>query len=298
MKFFEYIPEMQSCCVALGFFDGIHLGHEAVISAAFAGEGTKAVLCVGRKSERALLTPDETVRQLERLGTEVYLKPDFSGIKGMTGEEFVRDILSGRLKASRVACGENYRFGAGAAMDVNDMQRLCAQYGIECEIVPLVMMGDEVVSSTAIRQAAAQGDMVKAENMLGRRYGYSLVVVNGQHLGRSFGTPTINQQLPAEIQLPKFGVYASVTSVEGRWYDSVTNIGVRPTVGSDSPVSETWIRDFSGDLYDRTIRVELVELIRPERKFDSLEELRNQIICDGESARKITGEISQKLNGN
>jgi len=298
MKQFDYIPQMQSGLVALGFFDGIHLGHQAVIKSAFDGAGTKIVLAVGNKGayNSLILTGEETCTQLERLGTEVFLKPDFAGIKGMSGEAFVKDILHDRLDAKRVACGENFRFGAGASMDSHDMAVLCGKYGIECVVVPLVRQQGEIISATAIRQALSEGNVRRAEEMLGRRYGYSLPVVDGQHLGRSFGTPTINQSLPADRLLPRFGVYASITLVDGRWYDSVTNIGIKPTVGSESPVSETWIRDFSGDLYGKNIRVEIVGFIRPEKKFQSLDLLRSQILADGEAALEITGHISQKLN--
>ncbi len=296
LEILQKIPQMQSCCVALGFFDGIHIGHQAVINAAFAGEGTRIVLSVGRRASKALLTEQELSLQLSGLGAEFFVKPDFDEIKNMSGESFVRDILAGKLHAKRVACGENYSFGAGAVCDADDLRRMCGECGIECQIVPLVQMCGETVSATAIRAALIEGDVVRANKMLGRRYGCSLPVVDGQHLGRSLGTPTINQVMPSERLTARFGVYASLTRVEGVWYNSVTNIGVRPTVGADSPVSETWIRGFSGDLYGETVRVELVEFIRPERRFDSLDELKAQIMTDGETALGITGEISQKLN--
>lgn len=297
MERLDHIPELQTSCVALGFFDAIHLGHQAVIRAAFSGEGTNVVLSVGYKGadNTLLLTREERCRQLEELGTQMYIQPDFAPIKGMTGEKFVRDILHGKLHARRVACGVNYRFGAGAALGIEDMMQLCGRYGIECEAVELVELDGEIVSTSAVCAALADGRVDSARQMLGRRYGYSLPVVDGQHLGRSFGTPTINQAL-SQVCLPKFGVYASLTFAGGRWYDSVTNIGVKPTVGQYDPTSETWMRGFAGDLYGRTIRVELVEFIRPECRFGSLDDLKAQILQDGKKALEITGEISQNLN--
>lgn len=287
------IPRLESCGVALGFFDGIHRGHAAVVAAAFGGEGAKVVLTVGKKGLKPLFTREETARQLEKAGAELLVAPDFDQIKDMTGEQFVSQVLCERMQAKKVACGENYRFGVGASCGAQELLRLCADCGIECEIVPLVMHDGEVISSTAIRSALSEGDVRRTKAMLGRWYSYKLPVVSGQHLGRRFGTPTINQTMPENVFLPRFGVYASLTHADGRCWQSVTNIGVRPTVGSDSPVSETWLQDFSGDLYDRDIRVELVEFLRPERQFESLEALQGQIISDGIKASLITGEICQ-----
>lgn len=296
MQLVYEIPKLNSCCVALGCFDGIHLGHRAVINSAFSGSGTKTVLSVGKKAEKPLLSETELCDQLERLDTELCIKPDFDRIRNMTGEEFVRDVLHDRLHASRVACGENYRFGVGASCGVDELEHFCRAHGIECEVVPLVVTDKGIISSTAVRAALSSGDIGTVNTMLGRRYGYCLPVVDGQHLGRTLGTPTINQQMPEELYMPRFGVYASVSLADGVWYSSVTNIGVRPTVGADSPVSETWMSGYSGNLYGSKVRVELVEFIRPERRFDSLDELKMQIICDGERSLSITGKIVQKLN--
>lgn len=300
MESINGIISSAKSCVALGFFDGIHAAHQAVINSAFEGCGDKIVLSIGGSGKTlsgALLTARETERQLAALGAEFFLTPDFDSVKDMSGEQFVAEILCEKLHAVRVACGFNYRFGAGAACGAEDLLRLCKKYGIECSVVPPVEIDGKPVSSTAIRTALAQGDIVRANSLLDRRYGYTLPVVDGQHLGRRLGAPTINQGIPQGLIVPKFGVYASISRAGGVWYSSVTNIGVRPTVGSDAPLSETWLSGFSGDLYGQQVRVELVDFIRPEQKFDSLDSLREQITRDGDTAVKITSELVEKLNG-
>ena len=298
METLDYIPETERSCVALGFFDGIHTAHAAVINAAFAGNGERIVLSVGAKAQAggAILTKEETAYQLGLLGAQLHLTPDFAQIKDMSGEAFVDEILVGRLHAARVACGFNYRFGAGACCGADELAAMCAAGGIECVVVPPVMCAGETVSSTAIRRALSEGETALAGRLLGRRYGYTLQVVDGQHLGRRLGTPTINQEMPEGLLLPRFGVYASVTCANGRWHSSVTNIGVRPTVGAPAPISETWLHSFSGDLYGENIRVELVDFIRPETRFSSIDELRMQIVRDGETAVSITENLVNTMN--
>lgn len=299
MKTLDYIPEIEKSCVALGFFDGIHAAHSAVIRAAFEGGGENIVLSVGEKnnSSGAILTPEETALRLEELGAQYHILPDFSAIKGMTGECFVEKILVGKLHARRVACGFNYRFGAGAACGADDLSRMCEARGIECVILPPVTRGGETVSSTAIRRAIEAGEIAHVNELLGRRWGFTLPVVDGQHLGRRLGAPTINQEMPQGLLLPRFGVYASVALADGRWHSAVTNIGVRPTVGAPAPISETWLHSFSGDLYGENIRVELVDFIRPEKKFSSIDELSGQIVRDGKTAVSITEDLVNVMNG-
>lgn len=300
MKSINGIIESEKSCVALGFFDGIHAAHQAVINSAFEGSGEKIVLSIGgsgKTASGALLTATETERQLASLGTEIFLNPSFESLKDMTGERFVEEILHEKLHAVRVACGFNYRFGKGASCGAEELRELCGKYGIECSVVPPVEIDGEPVSSTAIRAALAKGDITRANRLLGRRYGYTLPVVDGQHLGRRLGTPTINQGIPQGLITPKFGVYASISCAGGVWYSSVTNIGVRPTVGSDAPLSETWLSGFSGDLYGQQVRVELIDFIRPEQKFDSLDSLREQISRDGARALECTAELVERLNG-
>ena len=153
--------------------------------------------------------------------------------------------------------------------------------------MPAVVVGGEPVSSTRIRALIAAGEVKKAAELLGRPFGFDFTVVRGRQLGRQLGAPTVNQPFPQEFILPKFGVYASHVYVDGKQYYGVTNVGVKPTVGSDCALAETWIPDFSGDLYDQKIQVDLLEFVRPEKKFHDLSELRAEIFRNKESAKNI-----------
>lgn len=278
--------------VALGFFDGLHLGHHAVISAAFMQSGrTNTVLSIGdpvRLGGKMLLERFERDRVLVSWNTDVLFCPDFAKLRGMSGEQFVADILHSQLNAGCVACGFNYTFGAGGRLGAKDLARLCADYGIECVIVDEVSVDGATVSSTAVRSYMALGDMGAVTAMLGRRWAYTLPVVHGQQLGHTLGAPTINQLFDDSVLLPRFGVYASLATVDGEQRCSVTNIGVKPTVGGvKQPLSETWILGYSGDLYGKPVRVELAGFIRPEQRFSGLDELKAQIHADAEAAAQI-----------
>ncbi len=284
--------KQNNTSVALGQFDGLHIGHRAVILAAKREGLTTAVLTFRRGTlkkgdDRLLTTNTEREELFAEFGTELLCEPDFSDICSLSAESFVRDILLGRLGAKHVSCGFNYRFGKGAQGNAQTLERLCAENGIECTVVPDVEVRGKSVSSTAIRSYLDEGDAVSAAEMLGRPFGYRLEVIDGRHLGRTLGTPTINQAFPEGFICPKYGVYASTAEVEGKTYCAVTNIGVKPTVGSDKPLSETWICDYSGDLYGQHIKVNLIKYLRPEQKFPSIEALRDAILADGEKSRAL-----------
>ena len=158
---------------------------------------------------------------------------------------------------------------------------------MELYVVPPVEDGGEKVSSTRIRKAVEAGDIPTANRLLGRPFGFSLEVIHGNHIGTGLGTPTINQAIPEGFVLPRFGVYASWCRVGGQFFYGVTNVGVKPTVGSDKVLAETWMPEFSGDLYGKRVRVFLLEFLRPERKFASLEELKAAITYNGRQAQAV-----------
>lgn len=166
------------------------------------------------------------------------------------------------------------------------LARLCGERGIEAVTVPPVEVDGRPVSASRIRRLIEAGEVKEAARLLGRPFTLDFNVVGGQKLGRLLGTPTINQPLPAHFVRPRFGVYASSVEVDGRVTHGVTNIGVRPTVGADAPLAETWIADFTGDLYGKAVPVSLVQFLRPEQKFESVEELQRQILRDGREARR------------
>lgn len=284
MKILSKIEDLSNTSIALGHFDGLHLGHRAVVDSIL-GSGTQSVvLSIGKVTER-IISPEERNRLIEDWGADVLCLAPFEDLRDLSGEEFVFDILKEKLGAVSVSCGYNYRFGKGASCGTAQLQELCASCGISCKVIEKVSLSEQTVSSSAIRSALRSGDVELAGSMLGRRYGYSFPVAHGNGIGKQFGTPTVNQQFPEGMLIPRYGVYASNCFVGGKRYKSVTNIGVKPTIGEGfAPCSETFILDFSGDLYEESVRVELLGFLRPEQRFESLEALKKQIHEDAKRA--------------
>lgn len=280
---------------ALGSFDGLHLGHRQVIGNTLSVPGLRPAVItfqqnpsvsLQKKPVPLLTTNEQKLALLEEMGVEVVYLLSFEQIRDMEPEDFV-EALYRVCRVRALSCGFNFRFGKNGRGDAGLLKELCREKGIELSVTPPVSVAGETVSSTRIRACLEQGDVQQAGQLLGRPFGYDFEVTHGRQLGRTWGTPTINQPFPAGYVLPRFGVYASLVEVEGQKYYGVTNIGVKPTVGSDCALSETWIPEFSGDLYGKKVPVELLDFIRPERKFDSLDQLKNEILENGVLARKI-----------
>lgn len=279
--------------VILGVFDGMHCGHRAVV---LQGKRQQGVCCVytflpetmDTKSGGGRLCDDrEQLELLETCGVDEWIRVDFATIRDYTPEMFVQRVLCEQLHATAVTCGFNYRFGRHGAGDVTQLTALCAAKGISVMVVPPVEVEGLPVSSTRIRDAIRAGDMDTARRLLGRNYSLRLPVIDGQHLGRRLDWPTINQLLPTDRVLPAFGVYASCVVVDGQVHPAVTNIGRRPTVGSDAPLAETWIADFEGDLYGQTVAIYPLRYLRAEKAFPSLSALQTQIQADVAAARAL-----------
>lgn len=285
------IASEKNCAVALGAFDGLHAGHMRVIREVV-GQGmlTPAVFTFSENPHGGslLAMSEEKEKVLRSAGVEILFVADFSAVKRMPPEQFFLEILLKRCKAKLLCCGGDFRFGKNAAGDITLLRKLCRKHSVALRVMPPLNIDGEKVSSTRIRQAIERGDMKAANRMLGRPFSFSLEVIHGNHIGQGLGTPTINQALPSGFILPKFGVYASYVRISGKdYYYGVTNIGVKPTVGSDSVLSETWIPEFSGDLYGKRVRLYLLDFIRPEQKFGSLEEMKAEILCNARQARDI-----------
>ncbi len=285
---------VEGAFVALGTFDGLHIGHKAVITAEKTEYQRKIVLMfnehplVRLKGENPgeLITLDRSKTILDTWGvTPEYI--DFSEICDLSPEAFVDDILVKRYNAKSLACGFNYRFGKSASANAEELMKLCAEREIKITVVDAVNYENEPVSSSRIRKAIAQGDMKSVKAMLGRYFSYDFPVVHGDERGRKLGLPTINQFFSNTFAVPEYGVYASFTKVNGEIYPSVTNIGVRPTIGNSEKRSETNIIGFEGDIYGQCPEVFLVKKIRNEMKFSTLEDLRLQIAKDRETALEI-----------
>ena len=289
-------------CVALGIFDGLHAGHRRVILAAAKNmpdsvsrtvytfqAGTVTTKTEGRR----LLAAAEQQTMLSAMGVDELLEVDFAAIRELSPEEFVEDILHRQLEAVQVSCGYNYRFGKNGAGDAAALTALCEKRGIAVQVVEPVEIDGQTACSSAIRAALSQGDMDTVRRLQSRPYCLRLPVTEGQHLGHRLGMPTINQALPPNLFPPRYGVYASCVEVERQVFPAVTNIGVRPTVGADSPLAETWIQGFDGDLYGATPSVYPLMFLREEQKFDSLDALRHQVERDAATARNLLAPPSQ-----
>lgn len=290
----------EGAFIALGNFDGLHLGHKAVITAEKTEYDRKLALMFARHPQAEitgvcpgiLITPEKEREILRSWGVEPeYI--DFASVSQLTPAEFVDEILVGRFNARSLACGFNYRFGKDASGDAELLKLLCAEREIKLTVVDEISYDDRCISSTEIRKALAEGDMTTANNMLGRHFSYNFTVVHGDERGRTLGSPTINQFFTPDFQVPQYGVYASYTEVDGKKYPSVTNVGIRPTIGNSERRSETHILGFEGDLYDMDIEVFLVKKIRSEKQFSSLDELKQQIMSDRNSALEILKGVQE-----
>lgn len=283
--------------VALGAFDGVHLGHQRVISCVtFTARKLEPTVFTFDASPQELMKGDGALRLtsserklqiLEELGVRRVYMPRFEEVRSLSPRDFVEKLLHGVMRAKRVSCGFNFHFGQGGKAGCEELKALCAEYGIDVMVVPALELDGEPVSSTRIRRALTVGDAEEAARLLGRFYAIDFPVVQGRHLGRKLGAPTINQPFPPEFLCPRHGVYASVVTVDGKTYPGVTNVGVRPTVGSDGVLAETMIDGYSGNLYGCRVPVELVCFLRSEEKFDSLDELKQAILRDAEIARGL-----------
>lgn len=299
-------PRERETAVALGFFDGVHLGHQAVIGlmvkaareqgllpAVFTFDSTGSL--PGSKSKLTLLQTDRQKQEvMEQMGVGEIVSPDFSEFMHLTPQEFVDRLLVGVLRAKVLVCGENYRFGAAAAAGVSQLRQMSRERGVTLMVAPSVVLEGELVSSTRIRRALEQGDPQLVEKMLGMPFTIEGQVLPGKKLGRSIHSPTINQKIPPHFTVPAHGVYLSRATTPLGEYWGVTNIGQRPTVGGLDINCETFLLDFGGDLYGRTVTVSLLRHIRPEQKFQTVAELSAQIQQDVQSAKVLISEIQDK----
>lgn len=291
--------ERKKTAVALGLFDGVHLGHRAVIDAALAQRknGLSASVftfdpdCVLKKaggSSGFIYTKTEKEILLwEFIGVDDIVSPPFESFCSLTGEEFASRILHDRMNAAYVCCGEDFRFGKNAAWGAQELISFGRRFGFEVEVVGAVECGGSIVSSSRIRELLLKGDIASANSLLSFDYFINATVTDGNHIGRTIDFPTINQSFENGQLVPRYGVYSTVTNVvDGVMLPSVTNVGVKPTIeGVRRPLAETHIIGYSGDLYGKNADVYFKSFIRPEMKFASLDELKAQIARDIEKCR-------------
>ncbi|HEX6709900.1 MAG TPA: bifunctional riboflavin kinase/FAD synthetase [Rubrobacter sp.] len=297
---------MRGVVLALGNFDGVHLGHQVVLRRAVEEgrqRGVKVVAAtfhphprsvVGFGDPPRLLTPLELRSEaLLRYGAdEVVVIPFDLELSRKSPEQFVRDVLVGEIGASVVVVGENFRFGHKAAGHYRDLERLMREAGGKAVAVAVRGAGREgEISSTRIRTLVSEGEVAGAAGLLGRPYVLRGEVVAGDRRGRSIGFPTANVLPDPDAVIPARGVYAGFVHVGGERYAACTNVGVAPTFDRAESRVEAHLMDFDGDLYGREVDVSFAERIREERRFSGIDELTGQIRRDVEVARVITDSL-------
>lgn len=295
----EHIPDCNTVC-ALGLFDGVHRGHQLVLNTAekYRINGLKTavftfktdtVTSKGHDGMLEMILSDEVKdRHFEQMGIDYLFSPDFSGMKNLTCEEFVRDVLVGRLKCKVAVCGADFRFGRSALGDSKRLAELGEKYDIEVVVLDRLQWSGHPISSTEIRENIRCGQMEKANDMLGYTFGFVLPVEHGKAIGRTLDFPTINQIIPKGQVLPRFGVYCTRVILGEKVYHGVTNVGIKPTVHVKTlPLAETFIIGYNGDLYGENVEILFDHFVRAEKKFDNLAELKKQISLDTEIVRNF-----------
>ncbi|WP_170364834.1 bifunctional riboflavin kinase/FAD synthetase [Ruegeria arenilitoris] len=300
---YKYVdPEDRGASAAIGNFDGVHIGHQSVIDLARKAcpEAPLGVLTF-EPHPREYFAPDAPpfrlmrgnarAHRLEKLGVQkLYELPFNAALAGLTPEEFARNVICQGLGLAHVVIGADFCFGKGRSGTAQDMVQFGQQMGFGVTIAPLMQQSDHVVSSTAIRQALSDGRPRDAAAMLGHWHRIEGEVIGGEQRGRELGFPTANMSIEG-IHPPKFGVYAVLVDVldgpHAGSYHGAASVGVRPMFHGEVPNIETFLFDFSGDLYGATLSVGLVEFLRPEMTFDGLDALIAQMTEDCDRARKI-----------
>lgn len=293
----------QKRIFALGFFDGVHLGHQALLKACV--ELAKR-LCVEtaaitfEQHPQSLFTADvpplintlaDRRRLLLRCGMDhIHAFPVTMEVMSTAWRDFLDTLVE--YGAAGFVCGDDFRFGSRGEGNAEKLRQYCEARNLPCVIIPEQTVDDTRVSSTYIRRQIESGDMATAVRFLGHPHYLTGEVISGRHLGRKIGVPTANLTIPAGVVVPKFGVYVCRVEIDGAVYPAVANVGTRPTVGGHRMTVEPWILDFEGDLYGREITLEFHRFLRPERKFDSLEELRAEIRDNAEQTREFFSRMS------
>lgn len=299
MQIIKDLKKITDLSLALGFFDGVHKGHQAVIKNAvnFAKDNglMSAVVTFSNHphcyfydvAPKYILTSDERAKHIAELGVDYLIELDFESISGLTAEDYLKDVLVKYFMPRAITTGWNHYFGYKKSGNVKFLADNSKKFNYEYFEISPQKEASVNISSTAIRNYLAKGEIAKANSMLGYKFSISGEVVKGKQLGRTIGFPTANIIYPSElIELP-FGAYAVNVKFSDRLFKGVTNFGIRPTV-SDTKLTtlETFIIDFDQDIYEKTIEVEFIKMIRPEKKFPSLDALKTQISLDIQTSLK------------
>lgn len=299
----EYYPptsftDNNPTCIALGNFDGVHIGHKKIINqmVSFAKSNnltsciytfeTHPALILHDSTKSAfdgklLTTNEEKSNILESLGVEAVYFESFVNVCKMESEEFCELILIKQMKAKAVFCGENFRFGKGGRGDASFLKSYLKRFGVEVFIVPYAMYDGKIVSSTLIRETLARGETEVAAKLLSRSFSIYAEVIHGKQLGHKLGFPTLNQAYPENKLILPFGVYASICEIDSKLYLGVSNVGIKPTVTDKNELlCETHVIGYDNDAYGKKIKVNFYKKLRDEKKFSSLDELKQAVLTN------------------
>ena len=297
----EYIKgsgfRLHNTVVTLGKFDGLHLGHKELIDIVLKTKGLTKVLftfdvnplsILSNKEFKVIETGTERINLMKDSGFDYMIDYPFTmETINTNADEFIKTIIHDKLGAKMLVVGTDFRFGKDRLGDVELLEKRSKEYGYVLKVIEKKKMYGEVISSTRIRSLIKKGEIRLANELLGREFSFSGEIIHGNHLGHTVGMPTINIKPEACKLLPPFGVYVSDTELDYKVYRGITNIGVKPTVGKDNAVGvETWLFGLDSDVYGHFAKVKLLDFIRPEMKFDSLEDVKRQVNIDAVKARE------------
>lgn len=272
----------RQTAVSIGKFECLHKGHQKLIGKILAQEKKglcSTVVTIEQENLPQVFTRAERMRMLARMGVSNHVLLFLDAIRTMEPEQFVKEILVDRLHAGYVTCGMDFHFGHCCRGNAAMLETLGKTHGFTVEPTEKEIEDGREISSTWVKEALSAGDMQKVSRLLGSPYFIEGTVCRGRRLGHTLGMPTANIQVPANKLVPPCGVYLGTTEVDGTSYQSITNIGHKPSVQSaDAPVSaETYLYAFDGDLYEKELRVELAQFVREERRFESIAALKAQM---------------------
>lgn len=295
MKVFKELEKIPNLSIALGYFDGVHKGHQSVIKSAVdyaKTNNTKSAVitftdhpsCYFYKlCPKYILTKEAREEHIKKLGIDYIFELDFESISGLTADDYLKEVLVNHFMPSAICTGWNHNFGYNQSGNSKFLASNAKKYGYEYFELPPQKDSIHTISSTAIRDFLFEGDIKRANSMLGYNFAINGTVIEGQKLGRQIGFRTANINYPRELVDIPFGVYSVIVKIEndGNFYRGIANFGIKPTVSDEQKHSlETHILDFDRDIYGKNIQVEFLKMIRQEKKFPSLDALKTQINND------------------
>lgn len=299
----KYITGIESysgqkrSAVTLGKFDGLHLGHQKLIDKiiSYASDECESIVCAFDMHRDSLMTGRERREHLEPKVDWLIDQPFTKSLREMEAEEFIDRILYKVLRAAHIVVGTDFSFGYGKRGNAALLQKMADQYGYTVDVIEKERYLGTVISSTYIKDALAQGDVKLAERLLGYPYEMTGIVRHGKQLGRTLGFPTMNIEPEKNKILPRFGVYACRVRIDGKWYDAVGNAGIKPTVTDEQRrLLEVYVYGYDGDAYGKEITAQFCEFERPETKFGSVEELKNNVMRDMRYGERYFAALREK----